>query len=98
MSERAFWHVQAAGLTHPNQISPSHIVRRVNQQEVRLLSTILPFVAPGVLAEGQLPHPVYQAYWHLACADSFAPQGPLPALLAGGRRAADLRPVPAAAG
>jgi glutamate synthase domain-containing protein 2 len=87
--------VQAAGLTHPNQISPSHIVRRVNQQEVRLLSTILPFVAPGVLADGQMPHPVYLAYWHLASADSFTPQGPLPALQAGGRRASDMRPMPA---
>ena len=81
--------VEAAGLQHPNEISASHIVRRVNHQEVRLLATILPFMAPGCLTEGQLPHPVYQAYWHLASADSFAPQGALPVLLQGGRRAGD---------
>ena len=81
--------VEAAGLQHPNEISASHIVRRVNHQEVRLLATILPFMAPGCLVDGQLPHPVYQAYWHLASADSFAPQGALPVLLQGGRRAGD---------
>ncbi len=81
--------VEAAGLQHPNEISASHIVRRVSHQEVRLLATILPFMAPGCLTEGQLPHPVYQAYWHLASADSFAPQGALPVLLQGGRRTGD---------
>ncbi len=81
--------VEAAGLQHPNEISASHIVRRVSHQEVRLLATILPFMAPGCLAEGQLPHPVYQAYWHLASANSFAPQGALPVLLQGGRRTGD---------
>jgi len=85
--------VEAAGLQHPNQISASHIVRRVNHQEVRLLANILPFVAPGVLAAGELPHPVYMAYWHLASSASFAPQGPLPAIFQGGRRAADARIV-----
>jgi hypothetical protein len=85
--------VEAAGLQHPKQISASHIVRRVNHQEVRLLANILPFVAPGVLAAGELPHPVYMAYWHLASSASFAPQGPLPAVFQGGRRAADARIV-----
>ncbi len=82
--------VQAAGLQHPNQISASHIVRRINHQEVRLLANILPFMAPGVLAAGELPHPVYLAYWHLASSGSFAPQGPLPSIFQGGRRPEDL--------
>ncbi len=75
--------VQAAGLQHPSEITPAHIVRRVNGQEVRLLANLLPFLAPGCLLNGDLPHAVYQAYWHLASPDSFAPQGALPAQLHG---------------
>ena len=75
--------VQAAGLQHPSEITPAHIVRRVSTQEVRLLANLLPFLAPGCLLNGELPHAVYQAYWHLASADSFAPQGALPAQLHG---------------
>ncbi len=82
---------EAAGLSHPNQISASHIVRRINHQEVRLLANVLPFMAPGALAAGEMPHAVYLAYWHLASSASFAPQGPLPAVFQGGRRAGDLR-------
>jgi len=75
--------VQAAGLQHPSEITPAHIVRRVSTQEVRLLANLLPFLARGCLLNGELPHAVYQAYWHLASADSFAPQGALPAQLHG---------------
>ncbi len=75
--------VQAAGLLHPGDITASHIVRRVSHQEVRLLSNVLPFVAQGSLVDGDHPHPVYRSYWHLASANSFAPQGSLPATLHG---------------
>jgi hypothetical protein len=30
-----------------------------------------------------MPHPVYQAYWHLASADSFSAQGAIPGLQQG---------------
>ena len=68
--------VQAAGLTHPNQISASHIVRRLANQEVRLLSTLLSTVAPGALlaaerGEADWPHAVFSLYWPLARSDSF---------------------------
>jgi glutamate synthase domain-containing protein 2 len=72
--------VQAAGVMHPGDITASHIVRRTNSQEVRLLANLLPFVQGGALLGEEMPHPVYQAYWHLASADSFAPQGPIPGL------------------
>ena len=52
--------VQAAGLQHPSQISAAHIVRRVADHDVKLLSNLLPFVKPGeILAAAtpaQLPH------------------------------------------
>ena len=70
--------VQAAGLQHPNQITASHVVRRVAGDRVKLLANHLEFVAPGALlaaARGEIawPHAVYEVYWPLARAESFAP-------------------------
>ena len=70
--------VQAAGLSHPNQISAAHIVRRVANGEVRLLANLLTTVQPGALlaaerGEADWPHAVFSLYWPLARADSFAP-------------------------
>ena len=69
--------VQAAGLTHPRDISARHIVRRSAEQEVKLLANLLPFLKPGALlaavrGEADWPHNVYRIYWHLARSDSFA--------------------------
>ena len=71
--------VQAAGLKHPNEITASHIVRRVSDSDVRLLASQLPLLAPGQLLdaiEGRAdwPHNVYRLYWPMACAHSFQPQ------------------------
>jgi glutamate synthase domain-containing protein 2 len=68
--------VQAAGLEHPSQISARHIVRRVSDQDVKLLANLLPFIAPGVLlaamhGEAEWPHNVYRLYWPLATAHSW---------------------------
>jgi glutamate synthase domain-containing protein 2 len=70
--------VQAAGLQHPNEITAAHIVRRTSSHEVRLLANELNFLAPGELlaaarGEAPWPHSVYQLYWPMARADSFAP-------------------------
>ena len=64
--------VQAAGLSHPGAISASHIVRRSSDHEVKLLSNLLPFVKPGALLSGEMPHAVFRLYWPMARADSFA--------------------------
>ena len=69
--------VQAAGLEHPGDITAAHIVQRVTKHEVRLLANLLPLVKPGALVAGELPGNVYQVYWPVADASSFAPQGPL---------------------
>ncbi|MEY3253559.1 MAG: hypothetical protein RL227_2532, partial [Pseudomonadota bacterium] len=71
--------VQAAGLTHPGQITASHIVRRVSQGEVRLLANQQSFLKPGALLaaiEGRAdwPHNVYRQYWPLAQSGSFQPE------------------------
>jgi glutamate synthase domain-containing protein 2 len=64
--------VQAAGLNHPSEITADHIVRRVNENDVRLLSTLLPTVRPGALL-GELTdqHKVFQYYWPQAQPDRF---------------------------
>ncbi len=64
--------VQAAGLNHPGEITASHIVRRHSEQGVKLLANLLPFVAPGSLLTGEMPHQVFRTYWPLAQAHSFA--------------------------
>lgn len=64
--------VQAAGLTHPSDITAHHIVRRISDTEVRLLSNLIARVEPGALLgplEGQ--HNVFRQYWPLAHPHSF---------------------------
>jgi glutamate synthase domain-containing protein 2 len=67
--------VEAAGLCHPQEITAQHIVHRLDKHEVRLLANLLPFVEPGALLRGELPHNTFKIYWPLASAHSFAPQG-----------------------
>ena len=64
--------VQAAGLEHPNQLSAYHIVRRVSDTEVRLLSNLILHIAPGALLDDldALPR-VFKDYWPLASENSF---------------------------
>ena len=65
--------VQAAGLQHPNDITPNHIVRRVSENEVRLLSKLMPNMAPGALLNGTDGlHDVFKLYWAHSSAESFA--------------------------
>lgn len=64
--------VQAAGLTHPSEITAAHIVRRTSDHGVKLLANLLPFVAPGALLAGEMPHQVFRTYWPMAQAGSFA--------------------------
>jgi glutamate synthase domain-containing protein 2 len=75
--------VQAAGLRHPKDISAAHIVRRVADTDVRLLSNQLLFVKPdallGAMAGHQpWPHKVFEEYWPLAQSGSFQPAQPVP--------------------
>jgi len=70
----------AAGLEHPCQIGPEHILRRVSPTEVRSLGALYRFLAPGELL-GHIPeHAVFQAYWASARSDSFGPPASVAAL------------------
>ncbi len=64
--------VQAAGLEHPQQVNAHHIVRRLTDTEVRLLSNLIMQVEPGALL-GPLDkqNNVFRQYWPMASAHSF---------------------------
>ena len=64
----------AAGLQHPDQLGPEHILRRVSPTEVRSLGALYRFLAPGELLEGRVPeHAVFQDFWQAARSDAFMP-------------------------
>ncbi len=68
--------VQAAGLMHPQDITAHHIVRRVDNNEVKLLANLVPQVAAGSLVDGSVAeqHNVFKYYWARSRAESFSLQ------------------------
>ncbi|MFL9922970.1 FMN-binding glutamate synthase family protein [Herbaspirillum lusitanum] len=66
--------VQAAGLPHTSALRPHHIVHRINDHEIQLLSELLKYLEPGDLLAGQFRYQVYEKYWPIARAESFHPQ------------------------
>ncbi len=68
--------IAAAGLTHPAQLKPHHLVRRVSANQVKLASALLPYLDPGELLDPAQVHrlpPVFGLYWPIAQAESFHP-------------------------
>ncbi|MFT4179604.1 MAG: FMN-binding glutamate synthase family protein [Thermomonas sp.] len=64
----------AAGLEHPDQLGPEHILRRVSPTEVRSLAALYRFLRPGELLDGRIPeHAVFQDFWQAARSDAFMP-------------------------
>jgi glutamate synthase domain-containing protein 2 len=64
--------IAAAGLQHPDELGPEHIIRRVSSTEVRPLSRLLNYLQPGsLLAESVPAHSVFEAFWADARSDSF---------------------------
>ncbi len=63
----------AAGLKHPGEIEPRHIVRRISGHEIRLVANLYKFLKPGELLANPKAHAVYEYYWPLATAKSFDP-------------------------
>jgi glutamate synthase domain-containing protein 2 len=64
--------LSAAGLTHPDQLGPEHVIRRVSSTEVRSLAALHHFVRPGELHAETPEHPVFRIFWPQANPDSFA--------------------------
>ncbi len=63
--------VSAAGLTHPNQLRPKHIMRRISASEVASFAKIYPGIAQGDLCAGRVPDYLQEA-WEAANTTSFA--------------------------
>ena len=64
--------VAAAGLTHPNQLIPEYVCRRVTPTEVKSYVDIYEYLKPGELVQGG-GNALWQRSWDRADADSFAP-------------------------
>ncbi|MEZ5544282.1 MAG: FMN-binding glutamate synthase family protein [Lysobacteraceae bacterium] len=62
----------AAGLSHPDQLGPEHVIRRVSPTEVRSLAALYAWVQPGELLEGEARHAVFRTFWREADSDSFS--------------------------
>ncbi len=66
--------LSAAGLEHPDQLGPEHILRRVSPTQVRSLRALYRFLEPGELLGGRIPeHAVFQDFWQAARSDAFMP-------------------------
>jgi glutamate synthase domain-containing protein 2 len=69
--------IAAAGLRHPSELKPHHLVRRVSANQVKLASALLPYLETGQLLgsvhlTGELPE-VFSKYWPISQAESFHP-------------------------
>ena len=61
----------AAGLSHPSELGPEHVIKRVSSNEVRSLSALHHWLKPGELLDDVPASPVYQVFWKNARADTF---------------------------
>jgi hypothetical protein len=62
----------AAGLEHPSDIGPHHLVSRVSSSRIQLFSQLHVYLQRGELLQGDSPHEFYRNSWNMARADSFA--------------------------
>ena len=61
----------AAGLTHPANLGPEHVIQRVSSTEVRSLAALHTWAKPGELLAGVPEHPVFKVFWAVSRGDSF---------------------------
>ncbi len=61
----------AAGLTHPSQLGPEHVIRRVSSTEVRSLAALHTWTKPGELLTSVTDLPAFKVFWNVSRADSF---------------------------
>jgi len=71
----------AAGLDHPDDLKPHHLVRRVSATEIKQFDELHTFLRPRELVDGLREDGFYARNWRRASAASFA--GRIPALTGG---------------
>lgn len=68
--------LMAAGVEHPAQLGPEHVIRRVSQTQVRSLGQLYPSLQRGQLLQAAggdgYGHMVFDLFWEQARAESFA--------------------------
>ena len=69
--------IEAAGLDHPGELGPEHIIRRISSTKVRSIAGLYPHVRHGELLNGSMPgHIVFERFWNASRPDTFkAPAG-----------------------
>ncbi|MFZ0126901.1 MAG: FMN-binding glutamate synthase family protein [Xanthobacteraceae bacterium] len=65
--------VGAAGLAHPNELRPQHILKRMSASEVKSFAEVYKFLAPRELIAGT-HDPHYAQHWAMADHRHFAPK------------------------
>ena len=63
--------VESSGLQAPSDLTPHHLMIRVNSREVRSAASQYLWVEPGELSSGKVSHPAFAKYWHHAQAETF---------------------------
>jgi glutamate synthase domain-containing protein 2 len=63
----------AAGLRHPEELGPEHIISRVSPTEIRSLASLYLYLQPGDLLRGVPDHAVFKDFWEASSAEAFAP-------------------------
>jgi glutamate synthase domain-containing protein 2 len=61
----------AAGLNHPSQLGPEHVIRRVSSTEVRSLAALHQWAKTGELLDQVPDLPVFKVFWEVARANTF---------------------------
>jgi len=73
--------LEAAGLEHPQELGPEHIIMRVSPTEVRSFASLYNYLEPGILLRGAPKHhAVFEEFWESANAEAFAPPSSIAAL------------------
>ena len=64
--------VGASGQGHPSELSPHHLMIRINSREVRSAASQYPWLEPGSLLSKKTAHPAFAKFWQMARPDSFS--------------------------
>lgn len=65
--------IEACGLHHPSDLSPDHLMIRINSREVRSARSQYDWLEPGELLDHDVAHPAFAKFWAMARPDSFMP-------------------------
>lgn len=65
--------LSAAGIAHPKDLQPHHLVYRTSKDEVRLLSNTFYYLKKGALLDGSEDSSYYSDIWKIAQAHTFKP-------------------------